>query len=132
VGEGRCKHDKAAVLAVLALPDTAAERLFARLSTMDKMTIQRLSPGDERQQQDLGLDRQQLTKLQTLRALQDENQADEQGIQGIRKQIADVKPQVSIVTRPLILPPDRSPEITSTLQQLTLERLNNNLRLPVP
>ena len=103
--------------------------LIARLATMDKMTIQRLSPNDDRQQQELGLDRQQLTKLQTLKALQDENQADEQAIKGYRKEISDVKPQVSIVTRPRILPPDRNPEIAITSQQLTLERLNNNLRL---
>jgi hypothetical protein len=103
--------------------------LIARLSAMDKMTIQRLSPGDERQQQELGLDRQQLTKLQTLKTLQDENQTDEQAIKGYRKEIADVKPQVSIVTIPRVLPPNRNPEIAATSQQLTLERLNNTLRI---
>jgi hypothetical protein len=103
--------------------------LIARLSAMDTMTIQRLSPGDERQQQELGLDLQQLTKLQTLKTLQDENQTDEQVIKGYRREIADVKPQLSIVTKSRVLPPDRNPEIAATSQQLTLERLNNNLRI---
>jgi hypothetical protein len=116
--------------AQLNAPENKA--LISRLSTMDKMAIQRLSPGDERQQQELGLDKQQLTKLQTLKALQDENQADDQAIKGYRKEIADVKPQVSIVTKSRILPPDRNPEIANTSLQLTFERLNNNLRLPVP
>jgi hypothetical protein len=106
--------------------------LSSLLSNMDKMTIQRLSPGDERLQQELRLDRQQLTQLQKLKALQDDNQADGQTIKGYRKEIADVKPQVSIVTRSRILPPDRNPEIANTSLQLTFERLNNNLRLPVP
>ncbi len=108
----------------------ANRSLTSRLSTLDKMTIQRLSPNDEGQQREFGLDRQQLAKLQALKSLQDENQTDEQAIKDLRKEIAGVKPtQVSIVTKPHILPPERNTEIIYTTQQLTLERLNNNLRV---
>jgi hypothetical protein len=106
--------------------------LTSQLKSMDKLTIQRLSPTDEQLQKDLGLDRQQLTTLQKLNTFQEKNQADDQSITGLRKQIADIKPQVSIVTRSRILPPDRNPEIANTSLQLTFERLNNNLRVPIP
>jgi hypothetical protein len=107
----------------------AKKNLIAKLSNLDKLKIQRASPGDEQKQQETGLDKQQLEAAQALIALQDQNQADEQTIRSAKVDIANLRPQVSIVTRPRVLPPDRNPEIIYTTQQLTLERLNNSLRV---
>lgn len=101
----------------------------ALMLNMDKLAIQGIRPNDESQQRATGLTRDSLTKLQELNALQGENQTAERDIELARKKIADIKPQPQIVTRPRILPPERNPEISYTSQQLTLERLNNNLRI---
>jgi hypothetical protein len=69
-------------------------------------------------------------QLKALSALREANKADDQEILGYNKQLAEIQPRVTGVTTKLrVLPPDRNPEIISTSQQLTLERLNNNLRL---
>jgi hypothetical protein len=105
----------------------------ALLSTMDRMrdkfVLQGVRPSDENQQRETGLNREQLTKLQGLNTLREDNQAAERDIAEARKKIAETKPQAQIVTRNRVLPPERNPEISFTSQQLTLERLNNNLRI---
>jgi hypothetical protein len=102
------------------------------LPTLDKKTIQNLSAGDEQQLQALKIDRQAATRLQTLKALQDENDTAREAIRGYREQIAKIRPTLMITSRPRILPPDQNSNISSTSLQLTFERLKNNLRLPVP
>jgi hypothetical protein len=107
--------------------DTA---LVNRLSTMDSKTIQSLSPNDDNQLKAFNVNRAQVEQLKVLSALRDANRADEQEILEYRKQLADVRPGVTgITTKQHVLSPDRNPEIIYTTQQLTLERLNNNLRV---
>jgi hypothetical protein len=103
---------------------------LGNLSTMDSKTIESLSPNNESQLQAFKLNGPQVAQLKTLSALRDANKADDQEILGYKKQLAEIQPKVTGITTKLrVLPPDRNPEIISTSQQLTLERLNNNLRL---
>jgi hypothetical protein len=103
---------------------------LGNLSTMDSKTIHSLSPSDDSQLQAFKLNRPQVEQLKALSALREANKADDQEILGYNKQLAEIQPRVTGVTTKLrVLPPDRNPEIISTSQQLTLERLNNNLRL---
>lgn len=104
--------------------------LSSRLSTMDSKTIQSLSPNDDNQLQAFNLKRSEVEQLKALNALRDTNSADEKELLGLTQQRADVQPRITgITTKPRVLPPDRNPEIIYTNQQLTLERLNNNLRI---
>lgn len=95
----------------------------------DRMTIQGIQPRDEGQQKQFSLNFEQLERLRTLKALENDNASDEKTIDKAQKQIDDTKPQPTVVFRSRVLPPDRNPEIIATSQQLTLERLNNTLRL---
>ncbi|MBR1277751.1 hypothetical protein [Bradyrhizobium sp. AUGA SZCCT0283] len=104
--------------------------LVDRLSRMDSKTIQNLSPTDDTQLRTFNLNRPEAEQLKSLNDLRDANRTDEQEILGLRKQLADVRPRITGVTiKPHVLPPDRNPEIIYTTQQLTLERLNNSLRV---
>jgi|GEM_PF-7068107 len=107
--------------------------LANRLTTMDSITIQKLLPNDEQQLKAFDLNSVQAEQLKALSALRDANKADEQEILSYKKQIADIPRKVTAVTTKYhVLSPDRNPEIANTFQQLTLERLNNNLRVPIP
>lgn len=107
--------------------------LANRLPTLDSKTIQNLLPSDEKKLQAFGLNQAQVEQLKALNALRDANKADQQEILGYWRQIAGIQPKVTGVTTKLrVLPPDRNPEISNTFQQLAIERLNNNLRVPVP
>lgn len=69
-------------------------------------------------------------EIQQLRALNDAREAkkaNEQKILEYKGRIATIE-RPKVTTRYRVLPPDRNPEIIYTNQQLTLERLNNNLR----
>lgn len=103
--------------------------LMAKVPAFDQMTIQSISPRDEGQQKSFSLDFEQLNRLRSLKALQEANQSDEKAIKDAQKKIDETKPQPQLVLRPRVLPPDRNPEIIATSQQLTLERLNNVLRV---
>lgn len=116
-------------MAVLNERDNKA--LVAKFVGQSKMTIQSVRPSDAGQQRDTGLTKEELEKVQALAGLEEENRKAEQQNEKNLLTIAEVK-RPKVVTRPRILPPERNPEITYTNQQLTLERLNNNLRLVVP
>jgi hypothetical protein len=104
--------------------------LPASVSTLDSQTIQSLSPTDEAQLQTFNLKPAEVGPLKAVAALRASNEADEQAIIDYNERIASVQPKVTGLTiRPNVLPPDRNPEIAATSQQLTLERLNNALRI---
>lgn len=101
-----------------------------RLHTLDSRTIQSLTPSDDSQMRALNLTPPLAEQLKALDSLREANKSDDQEILSYKKQIANIQPRVTGVTTKLkVLPPDRNPEIVGTSQQLTLERLNNNLRL---
>lgn len=104
--------------------------LSNRLSTMDSKTIQGLSPNDVNQLQAFKLDPSEAEQLKALNALRDANSADEKELLALTQRRADIQPRITgVTTKPRVLPPDRNPEIIYTTQQLTLERLNNSLRI---
>ncbi|MBR1164602.1 hypothetical protein [Bradyrhizobium elkanii] len=107
----------------------ANKELIAKVPNFDRMSIQSILPTDPGQQRELSLNSEQLEQLRTLKTLQEENQSDEKAIKDAQKKIDETKPQPTLVVRPRVLPPDRNPEIIATSQQLTLERLNNVLRV---
>lgn len=106
--------------------------LAKQLFSLDSKTIQSLSQGDEPKLQPFNVRPNEVEQLKALNDLRDANNTDQQEILKYLKQKADIQPKVQAVTTTFhVLAPDRNPEIANTFQQLTLERLNNNLRVPV-
>jgi hypothetical protein len=112
------------------LQSPANQELLAKVPSLGTMSIESIRPGDEGQQKEFHLTAEQLRTVRRLKSLEDANRADQQKIDDYLNKIPKPVPEIRIAPR--VLPPDRNPEISSVSTQLTLERLNNSLRVVVP
>ena len=109
----------------------AKSAVASKLSIMSSQTIQELSPSDDVKLKAFGLNPTEVAQLKNDDALKKANDADRQKILQYSAQKAAIGPKVTAVTTKYrVLPAELNPQIANTMQQLTIERLNNNLRVP--
>ncbi|MCS3452666.1 MULTISPECIES: hypothetical protein [Bradyrhizobium] len=102
--------------------------LGARLSNLNTATIKSLSPSNKAQMETFRVTEPEIEQLKALTDAREAKTANDQKILEYKGQIANIE-RPKVTTKYRVLPPDRNPEIIYTNQQLTLERLNNNLRV---
>ena len=128
----KAKERKAFAQKELAVEEN--QKLLKLFPNLNQMTPMGVTPSPDADTiNKLGISRESITadKLRKIQDFQKQEDQASRDILELSKRIKDETPKPAIVTKQVRVPADQNGVISSTQLQLTFERLNNSLRVPI-